>query len=163
LTGPYATDLRLYVARKVPGRRRPSAARMRKSPIARGDRGQRVGQLKAGGAVLQTAVMLVVTRHDSSGLLNFTAHSPEDSQRYRKCRSARLQRTVPKGSFQYRTAATRAPAIGDLINVIPLAAAPGFPVTRAGRWRLPRVRVAAAAARTGCRTDLASDTAARRS
>jgi hypothetical protein len=77
---------------------------MRKSPIARGDRGQRVGQLKAGEAVLQTAVMLVVTRHDSSELLNFTAHSPEDSQRYRKCRSARLQRTVRKGSFQYRTA-----------------------------------------------------------
>jgi hypothetical protein len=102
LTGSYATDLRLYVARKVPGRRRPSAARMRNSPIAHGDRGQRVGQLKVGGAVLQTAVMLVVTRHDSSGLLNCTAHSPEDSQRYRKCLSARLQRTVPKGSFQYR-------------------------------------------------------------
>jgi hypothetical protein len=50
----------------------------------------------------------VVTRRYSSGLLNFAAHSPEDSQRNRKCRSARLKRPVPKGLFQYRTAARRA-------------------------------------------------------
>jgi hypothetical protein len=31
--------------------------------------------------------------------LNFAAHSPEDSQRDRKCRSARLERPVPKGFF----------------------------------------------------------------
>ena len=46
----------------------------------------------------------VVTRRYSSGLLNFAAHSPEDSQRDRKCHSARLKRTVPKGLLQYRTA-----------------------------------------------------------
>ena len=44
----------------------------------------------------------VATRRYSSGLLNSAAHSPEDSQRDRKCRSARLERTVPKGLLQYR-------------------------------------------------------------
>jgi hypothetical protein len=34
--------------------------------------------------------------------VNFAAHSPEDSQRDRKCRSARLERTVSKGVFQSR-------------------------------------------------------------
>jgi hypothetical protein len=33
-------------------------------------------QLEVGGAVLRTAVTLIVTRPGSSGLLNFTAHSP---------------------------------------------------------------------------------------
>ena len=61
------------------------------------------------GATPQTAVIFVVTRRYSSGLLNFAAHSLEDSQRDRKCRSARLERTVPKGLFRYRTAGTRAP------------------------------------------------------
>jgi hypothetical protein len=50
----------------------------------------------------------VVTRRYSSGLLNFAAQSPEDSQRNRNCRSARLKLPVPKGLFQYITAATRA-------------------------------------------------------
>ena len=36
--------------------------------------------------------------------LNFAAHSPEDSQRDRKCRSARLERPVPKQLFQYISA-----------------------------------------------------------
>ena len=36
----------------------------------------------------------------SSGPVNFAAHSPEDSQRDRRCRSARLARPVPKGLFQ---------------------------------------------------------------
>jgi hypothetical protein len=60
--------------------------------------------LEVGGAIPQTAVILVVARRYSFGLLNFAAHSPEDSQRDRKRRSARLERTVPKGLFQYRTA-----------------------------------------------------------
>jgi hypothetical protein len=50
----------------------------------------------------------VVTRRYSSGLLNFAAHSLDDTQRDRKCRSARLERTVPKGLFRYRTAGLRA-------------------------------------------------------
>jgi hypothetical protein len=54
-------------------------------------------------ATLQTAVILVVAGRYSSGLLSFAAHSPEDSQRDRKCRSARFERTVPWGLFQYRT------------------------------------------------------------
>jgi hypothetical protein len=41
----------------------------------------------------------------SSGLLNFAAHSPKDSQHGRKSGSARIQLTAPKGLFQYRTAA----------------------------------------------------------
>jgi hypothetical protein len=41
------------------------------------------------GAVPQTTLVPVVTRRYSSGLLNFTSHSPEDSQRDRRCRSAR--------------------------------------------------------------------------
>ena len=56
------------------------------------------------GVAPQTAVIFVVTRRYSSGLLNFAAHSLEDSQRDRKCRSARLEQTVPKGLFRYRTA-----------------------------------------------------------
>ena len=32
-----------------------------------------------------------------AGLLDFTANSPEESRRYRKCRSARLPQTVPEG------------------------------------------------------------------
>jgi hypothetical protein len=63
---------------------------------------------RSAGATPQTAVILVVARRYSFGLLNFAAHSPEDSQRDRKCRSARLERTVPKGLFQYRSAAPRA-------------------------------------------------------
>ena len=47
------------------------------------------------GATPQTAVIIVVTRRYSSRLLNFAAHSPEDSQRDRKCRCTRLERTVP--------------------------------------------------------------------
>jgi hypothetical protein len=66
--------------------------------------GQHAAPLLVAGAVPQTTVILVVTRRYSSGLLNFTAHSPEDSQRDRKCRSARLQRTVPKRLLQYITA-----------------------------------------------------------
>jgi hypothetical protein len=58
-------------------------------------------RLEVGGATPQTAVIFVVTRRYSSGLLNFAAHSSEDSQRDRKCRSVRLERTVPKGLFQY--------------------------------------------------------------
>ena len=61
-------------------------------------------RFEVGGATPQTAVIFVVARRYSSGLLNFAAHSPEDSQRDRKCRSARLERTVPKRLFQYRTA-----------------------------------------------------------
>ena len=52
--------------------------------------------------------LLVVTRYYSSGLLNFAAHSPEDSQGYRKSHSARLQQTGSKGPVHYRTAARRA-------------------------------------------------------
>jgi hypothetical protein len=57
-----------------------------------------------GEAVPQTAAIPFVTRRYSSGPLNFATHSPEDSQGDRKCRSARLRRTGPKGLFQYRTA-----------------------------------------------------------
>ena len=53
-------------------------------------------------AVPQTALTPVVTRCYSVGLLNFAAHPPEDNQRDRRCRSARLQRTRPQGPFQYR-------------------------------------------------------------
>jgi hypothetical protein len=60
--------------------------------------------LEAGGPAPQTAAILFVTRRYSSGPLNFATHSPEDSQRDRKCRSARFQPTGPKGLFQYRTA-----------------------------------------------------------
>lgn len=42
--------------------------------------------------------------HCSSGLLNFAAHWPGDSQRDRKYHSTRLQRTGPNGLFQYGTA-----------------------------------------------------------
>ena len=56
--------------------------------------------LEAGGPVPQTAAVLFVTRRCSSGPLNFATHPPEDSQGDRKCRSARLQRTGPKGLFQ---------------------------------------------------------------
>ena len=47
----------------------------------------------------------LVTRRYCSGLLNFAAHSPADSDNAnRKFRSARLQRTGLKGLFRYRTA-----------------------------------------------------------
>src|SRR5947208_563467 len=64
------------------------------------------GGLPARGrrAVPQTAAIPFVTRRYSSGLLNVATHSPEDSHGDRKCRSARLQRTRPKGLFQCRTA-----------------------------------------------------------
>ena len=68
-------------------------------------------RFEVSGATLQTAVIFVVARRYSSGLLNFAAHTPENSQRDRKCRSARLERTVPKGLFQYRSAGVCALAV----------------------------------------------------
>jgi hypothetical protein len=65
---------------------------------------QRPGPVEVSTAGPQTAAIPVMTRRYSSGLLTLAAHSLEDSRRDRKCRSARLQRTVPKGLFQYRTA-----------------------------------------------------------
>jgi hypothetical protein len=44
-----------------------------------GIRGQRAAPIDLGGAVPQTAVILAVTRNFSSTLLNFAAHSPEDT------------------------------------------------------------------------------------
>jgi len=43
-----------------------------------------------------------------SRLVNFAAHWQEDRQRSRTHRSARLRRTGPKASFQYKTAGLRA-------------------------------------------------------
>jgi hypothetical protein len=60
------------------------------------------------GAVPPVALRLVVTRRYRSRLLNYTAHSPEDSQRNRKYGSARLEQTVSKGLLQYRSARLRA-------------------------------------------------------
>src|SRR6266566_8318438 len=37
----------------------------------------------------------------NSGALKLAANSPEDNQRDRRCRSARLKRTEPEGQFQY--------------------------------------------------------------
>jgi len=64
-------------------------------------------------AVPQTALMPVVNRCYSPGLLNFAAHPPEDNQHDRRCRSARLQRIGPKGLFQSRTAV---PARGTVLG-----------------------------------------------
>ena len=44
-----------------------------------GIRGQRAAPIDLGGTVPQTAVILAVTRNFSSTLLNFAAHSPEDT------------------------------------------------------------------------------------
>jgi hypothetical protein len=70
----------------------------------------------------------------SSGLLNFAAHSPEDSQRDRKFRSARLERTVPKGLFQYRTAGPRAFSLTSRITQRDAETGSG----RSGQPRPPR-------------------------
>jgi hypothetical protein len=84
------------------GRARQRAARC---PPMRGPIVMTAGHpLEADGAVPQTAAIPFVTRRYSSGLLNVATHSPEDSHGDRKCRSARLQRTRPKGLFQCRTA-----------------------------------------------------------
>jgi hypothetical protein len=61
------------------------------------------GVFCAGEAVPQTAPIPIVTRRDSPGLLKSATHSPEASQRHRKCRSVCIKRIVPKGLFQYRT------------------------------------------------------------
>jgi hypothetical protein len=62
-------------------------------------------EVRGSGAVPQTALILVVTwRYGSGLLLYFAAHSPEDSQRDRKCCYARIQWTVPKGLPQYISA-----------------------------------------------------------
>ena len=47
--------------------------------LGTGKRGQRAAPADLGGAVPQTAVILAVTRNFSSTLLNFAAHSPEDT------------------------------------------------------------------------------------
>jgi hypothetical protein len=53
--------------------------------------------------VPQTAPIPVVTSHDTFELPNFATHSPEDKQRDRRSRSARLERTGPKQVFYYRS------------------------------------------------------------
>ena len=64
--------------------------------------GSACGPARGRPTVPQAAVVPIVTRRHSSGLLKFATQLPEDSQRDRKCRSARLQRPAPKGLFQYR-------------------------------------------------------------
>ena len=88
----------------LPGqpRHRLSVTRYRAPCVCCRHRRRSSNRFELCGATPQTAVIFVVTRRYSSGLLNFAAHSPEDSQRDRKCRSARLERTVLKGLFQYR-------------------------------------------------------------
>lgn len=79
---------------------------------------QLAASFKVGEAVPQTAVIPVVTRRFSSELLNSAAYSPEDSKRDRKCHSARLQRTVTKGLFQYGTNASLFEGQGECVGLV---------------------------------------------
>jgi hypothetical protein len=96
----------------------------------------------AGGAVPQTAATPFVTRRYSSGPLNVATHSPEDSHGDRKCRSARLQRTRPKGLFQYRSAGVRASSSMSVDHVPWSSEMPSGrgwkPGSRRGQPRCPR-------------------------
>ena len=56
---------------------------------------------KSTGAVPQTALIPPLTRRYSSGLLDFAAYSPRNSQRRRRSRSACLQQTDRRDLFEY--------------------------------------------------------------
>ena len=66
--------------------------------LGTGIQGQRGGRPKSEGGGPQTVLIPIVTRRDSSGLLKLATHSPEDSRRHRKYRSARIKRIVLKNS-----------------------------------------------------------------
>lgn len=64
-----------------------------------GMQGQPARSLKIGGAIPQTAPIPLVAMRDNYGCLTFATHSPADSQRDRRCRSALLRWTRPKRLF----------------------------------------------------------------
>jgi hypothetical protein len=66
-------------------------------------------KLEVGGGGPADRSIPVVTSHDTFELLNFATHSPEDKQRDRRSRSARLERTGLKQLFYYRSAGLCAP------------------------------------------------------
>jgi len=84
-------------------RHRLSVTRYRAPRVCRRRGGRTSNRFEVSEATPQTAVILVVARRYSSGLLNF-AHIHRRQKRDRKCRSARFERTAPKGLFQYRSA-----------------------------------------------------------
>jgi hypothetical protein len=75
------------------------------------------GPLEVGGAVPQTALIPLVTRHYTSRLPNFATHSPGESRRDSKHISVRLRPVGSKGPFQYRTAATCTAYVGPTATV----------------------------------------------
>ena len=79
------------LSRRPAGRKRNTTAHV--LPRLQADPG--LNQQQDSGAANQDPVRLADCSR--AGLLDFTAHSPEESRRYRKCRSARLQQTVPEG------------------------------------------------------------------